>query len=85
MARALRVLPGDVAGPPAEGIEVAYADRDGPEFRLPVADTWAMRFEDVAPRSYKGQQHLPGLWWPVTVGGHIGYVASLKSSDSTCA
>ncbi|MET9661409.1 TnsA-like heteromeric transposase endonuclease subunit [Streptomyces sp. NPDC006510] len=45
-------------------------------------DAWAVRFEDVAPvrafKSYKGQRHLPGLWWSSTVGGHIGYESWLE-------
>ncbi|TLQ48508.1 TnsA-like heteromeric transposase endonuclease subunit [Streptomyces marianii] len=65
-----------------EGFEVAYADRDGSEFRLPLANAWAVRFEDVAPvrafQSYQGQRHLPGLWWSATVGGHIGYESWLE-------
>ncbi|WP_240436957.1 TnsA-like heteromeric transposase endonuclease subunit [Streptomyces sporangiiformans] len=43
---------------------------------------WAVRFEDVPPvrefKSYKGQRHLPGLWWPPTAGGHIGYESWLE-------
>ncbi|MFF5363370.1 TnsA-like heteromeric transposase endonuclease subunit [Streptomyces scabiei] len=42
----------------------------------------AVRFEDSAPvrgfKSYKGQRHLPGLWWSATVGGHIGYESRLE-------
>ncbi|GCB45972.1 TnsA-like heteromeric transposase endonuclease subunit [Streptomyces sp. NL15-2K] len=82
MAGSLEVLPGGVSGPPAEGFEVAYANRDGSEFRRPLVDAWAVRFEDVAPvrafKSYKGQRHLPGLWWSSTVGGHIGYESWLE-------
>ncbi|MFE7115179.1 TnsA-like heteromeric transposase endonuclease subunit [Streptomyces sp. NPDC057654] len=82
MAGSLAVLPGGVSGPPAKGFEVAYADQDGSEFRRPLVDAWAFRFEDVAPvrafKSYKGQRHLPGLWWSSTVGGHIGYESWLE-------
>ncbi|MGW4304765.1 TnsA-like heteromeric transposase endonuclease subunit [Streptomyces californicus] len=82
MAGSLEVLPGGVCGPPAEGFEVAYTDRDGSEFRRPLVDAWAVRFEDVAPvrafKSYKGQRHLQGLWWSSTVGGHIGYESWLE-------
>ncbi len=66
MVRALDLLSGGVAGPPLEGFEVAYLDPCGSEFRRPLADTWAVRFEDVAPvrtfASYKGQRNFPGLW-----------------------
>ncbi|MFJ5192768.1 TnsA-like heteromeric transposase endonuclease subunit [Streptomyces sp. NPDC088394] len=82
MAGSLGVLPGGVSGPPAEGFEVAYADRGGSEFRASLRDAWAVRFEDVAPvrafKSYKGQRHLPGLWWSSTAGGHIGYESWLE-------
>ncbi|MFE7107589.1 TnsA-like heteromeric transposase endonuclease subunit [Streptomyces sp. NPDC057575] len=82
MAGSLGVLPGGVSGPPAEEFEVAYADRGGSEFRSSLGDAWAVRFEDVAPvrafKSYKGQRHLPGLWWSSTVGGHIGYESWLE-------
>ncbi|MDT3728246.1 TnsA-like heteromeric transposase endonuclease subunit [Streptomyces sp. DSM 41972] len=82
MAGSLGVLPGRVSGPPAEGFEIAYADRGGSEFRALLVDAWAVRFEDAAPvrafKSYKGQRHLPGLWWSSTVGGHIGYESWLE-------
>ncbi|OII66242.1 hypothetical protein BJP40_14090 [Streptomyces sp. CC53] len=45
-----------VTGPPADGFEVAHADRGGSEYRMPhaacrmpLADAWAARFEGVAP------------------------------------
>lgn len=82
MVHALKVLSGGSAGPPIEGFEVAYVDRDGAEFRLPLVNAWAVRFEDVAPvrafKSYKGQRHLPGLWWSATAGGHVGYESWLE-------
>lgn len=78
---ALELLPGGVAGP-LEGFEVAYVDPGGSEFRRPLADVWAVRFEDVAPvrtfASYKGQRNFPGLWWSSTVGGHVGYESWLE-------
>ncbi|MCZ4510066.1 TnsA-like heteromeric transposase endonuclease subunit [Streptomyces sp. ActVer] len=76
------VLPGGAAGPPVEGFEVGYVDPGGSEFRRPLADVWAVRFEDAVGvrefKSYKGQRHLPGLWWSSTVGGHIGYESWLE-------
>jgi hypothetical protein len=43
---------------------------------------WAVRFEDAAPvrefHSYKGQRHLPGLWWSSTAGRHVGYESWLE-------
>ncbi|GAA1892113.1 TnsA-like heteromeric transposase endonuclease subunit [Streptantibioticus ferralitis] len=82
MVRALGVLPGGAAGPSAEGFEVAYIDPGGSELRRPLADVWAVRFEDAAPvrefKSYEGQRHLPGLWWSSTAGGHVGYESWLE-------
>lgn len=82
MDQGLHAVPGGVAGPPAEGFEVAYIDPDGSEIRRPLSDAWAVRFESVMPvrgfQSYKGQRHLPGLWWSSTVGGHIGYESWLE-------
>lgn len=82
MAHALEGLRGGSAGPPAAGFEVAYVASDGSEVRRPLADVWAVRFEDVAPvrafTSYRGQRNFPGLWWSATAGGHIGYESWLE-------
>ncbi|AJT62579.3 hypothetical protein T261_0890 [Streptomyces lydicus] len=82
MVHALEVLEGGSAGPPAVGFEVAYVAVDGSEVRRPLADVWAVRFEDVVPvrafASYRGQRNLPGLWWSATAGGHIGYESWLE-------
>ncbi len=82
MVHALGVVPGGVTGPPPEGFEVGYIDPGGSEFRRPLADVWSVRFEDAVPvrefKSYKGQRHLPGLWWSSTAGGHIGYESWLE-------
>ncbi|MFI5726020.1 TnsA-like heteromeric transposase endonuclease subunit [Streptomyces cyaneofuscatus] len=71
-----------MTGPPVEGFEVGYTDPGGSEFRRPLADVWAVRFEDTVPvrefKLYKGQRHLPGLWWSSTTGGHIGYESWLE-------
>ncbi|WP_328725086.1 TnsA-like heteromeric transposase endonuclease subunit [Streptomyces sp. NBC_00259] len=76
------MLAGGVQGPPSGGFEVGYVEPDGSEFRRPLADVWSVRFEGVAPvrtfKSYKGQRHLPGLWWSSTAGGHIGYESWLE-------
>jgi hypothetical protein len=82
VSRALGVVLGEVAGSPAEGFEVGYVEPSGEELRRPLADVWAVRFENASPvrefKSYKGQRHLPGLWWSSTVGGHIGYESWLE-------
>ncbi|MEU2130497.1 TnsA-like heteromeric transposase endonuclease subunit [Streptomyces sp. NPDC018352] len=82
MDRVLDVVQGGTASPPPYGFEVGYIEPGGSELRRPLADVWAVRFEDSAPvrgfKSYKGQRHLPGLWWSATVGGHIGYESWLE-------
>ncbi|MFI0114209.1 MULTISPECIES: TnsA-like heteromeric transposase endonuclease subunit [Streptomyces griseus group] len=71
-----------MASPPTEGFEVAYIHPGGSEVRRLLSDAWAVRFESVMPvrgfHSYKGQRHLPGLWWSSTVGGHVGYESWLE-------
>ncbi|MFE7752519.1 TnsA-like heteromeric transposase endonuclease subunit [Streptomyces sp. NPDC057428] len=78
----LRGVRGGAVGPPAEGFEVAYTEPCGSELRRPLTDVWAVRFEDAAPvrefHSYKGQRHLPGLWWSSTAGRHVGYESWLE-------
>lgn len=65
-----------------DGFEVGYAGEDGTQYRLPLADVWAVRFEAMAPvrrfMSRKGQRHLPGRWWSATDGGHVGYESWLE-------
>ncbi len=82
MRHALDLVAGGASGPPPEGFEVGYVDQGGSEFRRPLADVWAVRFEGCVPvrdfKSYKGQRHLPGLWWSSTMGGHIGYESWLE-------
>ncbi|MFD9725542.1 TnsA-like heteromeric transposase endonuclease subunit [Streptomyces sp. NPDC059072] len=76
------MVTGGATEPPAEGFEVGYIDLDGSEFRRPLEDVWAVRFENAMPvrafKSYKGQRHLPGLWWSSTASGHIGYESWLE-------
>jgi hypothetical protein len=78
----LQVPNGGVSGSPADGFEVAYVDRGGVEVRRTMLDAWAVPFEDMAPvrafHSYKGQRHLPGLWWSATAGRHVGYESWLE-------
>lgn len=80
--RALEVLPGGSAGPPASGFEVAYVAPDGAELRRPLMEVWAVPFEHALPvrafASYRRQRNLPGLWWSATTGGHVGYESWLE-------
>ena len=58
------------------GFEVAYVTSAGAEGRVPLAEAWALPLERGEPvrrfPSYKGQRHLPGLWWSATDGRHVG-------------
>lgn len=78
--RAEAVRPADPLSPGA--FEVGYVTEDGLEHRLPLAEAWAIPFEQCAPVrrfSYrKGQLHLSGLWWSVTTGGHVGFESWLE-------
>ena len=62
--------------------ELCYLDADGGERReLPAA--WpGLRPEAFMParefRWARGQKHLPGLWWSVTNGSHVGYESWLE-------
>ncbi|WP_426514668.1 TnsA-like heteromeric transposase endonuclease subunit [Dactylosporangium sp. McL0621] len=79
------MLPGvqDVVGEGSvDGFEVGYVGGDGTQYRLPLADVWAVRFEAMAPvRRFmprKGQRHLSGRWWSATDVGHVGYESWLE-------
>lgn len=47
-----------------------------------LEDVWSALFEDALPvRRFfarKGQQHLSGLWWSATTGGHVGFESWLE-------
>ena len=68
--------------PAPGGFEVGYVTEDGVEFRTPLAEAWAAPFEGCLPArrftARKGQQHLSGLWWSATTGGHVGYESWLE-------
>lgn len=75
---------GEEAGAGGAGpeFELCYLDADGGEHReLPAV--WPVLLpETFAPvrefRWSKGQMHLPGLWWSVTTGSHVGYESWLE-------
>jgi hypothetical protein len=66
----------------AAGFEVGYVSEDGAAHRLPLAEVWAVRFENGLPVrrfvSRKGQRHLSGLWWSATTSGHVGFESWLE-------
>lgn len=76
----------DVAHPArsgtVDGFEVSYSTGDGVEHRTPLAEAWAAPFEAGLPvrrfTARKGQEHLSGLWWSATMGGHVGFESWLE-------
>jgi hypothetical protein len=70
------------AGDADPEFELGYLDADGSEHReLPAA--WpGLRPETFMParefRWARSQKHLPGLWWSVTTGAHVGYESWLE-------
>ena len=70
------------AGDAGPEFELCYLDADGSEHReLPAA--WpGLRPETFMParefRWARSQKHLPGLWWSVTTGAHVGYESWLE-------
>lgn len=62
--------------------EVSYVSEDGAEYRGPLAEALAVRFERCLPvrrfRSRRRQRHLSGLWWSATTGGHVGFESWLE-------
>ena len=65
-----------------DGFDVAYVTVDGTQSRVRLEEAWSLRLEFAAPvrrfPSYKGQRHLPGLWFSATTGSHIGYESWLE-------
>ena len=66
----------------AAGFEVGYLTSAGDQVRLPLADAWGLRFEDVVAvrrfAAYRGQRHLSGRWWSATLARHVGYESWLE-------
>ena len=73
---------GTGAGEADPEFELCYLDADDGEHReLPAA--WpGLRPETFMParefRWARSQKHLPGLWWSVTTGAHVGYESWLE-------
>lgn len=73
---------GTEAGEADPEFELCYLDADDGEHReLPAA--WpGLRPETFMParefRWARSQKHLPGLWWSVTTGSHVGYESWLE-------
>jgi hypothetical protein len=64
------------------GFELCYLDKTGGEHRESPASWPGLRPEGFAPvrgfRWVRGQGHLPGWWWSVTTGSHVGYESWLE-------
>src|ERR1700737_5019511 len=61
-----------------------YATDDtegGIEHRVPLSGAWVAPFADGVPVcrfvARKGHEHLSGLWWSATTGGHCGVFAGI--------
>ena len=73
---------GTGAGEADPEFELCYLDADdGGHRELPAA--WpGLRPETFMParefRWARSQKHLPGLWWSVTTGAHVGYESWLE-------
>ena len=65
-----------------DGFEVSYVPDGGAEHRVPLAQASAVPLEQGIPvrrfTSRKGQQHLSGLRWSATTGGHVGFESWLE-------
>ena len=64
------------------GFELCYLDEAGVEHREFPASWPGLRPEGFLPvrgfRWARGQGHLPGWWWSVTTGSHVGYESWLE-------
>jgi hypothetical protein len=62
--------------------DVEFVADDGARHTVSLADAARVRLADMAParriRARKGQRHLPGRWWSVTDGRHVGYESWLE-------
>ena len=70
------------AGDADPGFELCYLDADGSEHRKLPAVWPGLRPETLMPaREFRWarSQALPGLWWSVTTGAHVGYESWLKT------
>ena len=71
-----------VAGWDEVAVELEFTAVDGAVQRMPLAQCFDVRFEDVAPArsfpSYRGQRNFPGWWWSSTMNRHVGYESWLE-------
>jgi hypothetical protein len=79
VSRASSELERRVAGVLVTG-SVRFAD--GSTREMPLAELTATLVLSAVPwraiRSHRGQQHLPGLYWSSTTGGHVVYESRLE-------
>lgn len=70
------------AGDAGPELELCYLDADGNEHReLPSAWPGLLPETFMPAREFRwarSQRHLPGLWWSVTMGAHVGYESWLE-------
>jgi hypothetical protein len=61
---------------------VSWVDEGGQRRSAGLGSAAEVAFENVSPAreflSYRGQLHLPGLWWLATTGRHVGYESWLE-------
>jgi hypothetical protein len=62
--------------------ELSWIDESGAVSRGPLAGSWSVAFERVAPArafgSFKGQCSFQGSWWFATTGEHVGFESWLE-------
>jgi hypothetical protein len=62
--------------------EIDYLTGEGAVRAAALEEAWSAPFEHGLPvrgfAARKGQQHLSGLWWAATTGGHVGFESWLE-------
>ena len=68
-------------------VEIGWVNPDGVEAQMALDEVGAVPFELGLPvrqfKSRKCQQHLSGLWWCATTGGHVGFESWLERDRPT--
>src|ERR1700751_5723372 len=74
--RMLTAARGAVPGLAPGKLNVEYVAMDGTLHAVPLADAARGRLTDMQPsrrfKARKGHRNLPGRWWSVTDGRHLG-------------
>jgi hypothetical protein len=73
----LQAVHGTAPDPPCGEFDIEAVAEDGTRRKVPLASATRIPFADMTParriKARKGQQNLPGRWWPATDGRHVGY------------